>query len=93
MQPLDTVNFTVQFLTPSTKPFEIHILLDTGANVTALDIAQAREIPLQSTAVVLRLADGSPFNTLGTANATLSRHGISIKETIYIVKGLAGPLL
>ena len=93
LQPLDTVSFIVTFLTPNAKPFKIHILPDTGANVTALDISHARGIPLQHTNITLRLADSSPLNTLGTINATISRHGITIQETIYIMKGLAGPLL
>ena len=91
--PLDTVEFTVEFTGKKSKPFTIQILPDTGANVTALDISHARGIPLQHTDVVLSLADGSPLSTLGTAEATLSRHGITIEETVYIVKGLAGPLL
>ena len=90
---LDTVTINLSFMQPGSKPFSMQILPDTGANVTAIDVSKAKGIALEKTSVVLRVANGTVLNTLGTAECRISRHGNTANELVYIVKGLAEPLL
>ena len=69
------------------------ILPDTGANVTAIDISQAKGIALEKTSIVLRVANRTVLDKLGTAECMISRHGNGAPELVYVVKGLAEPLL
>ena len=78
---------------PGSEPFSMKILPDTGANVTAIDISHAQDIVLEKTSVILRVANGTVLDTLGTAECTFSRHGNTANELVYVVKGLAEPLL
>ena len=93
LEPLDTIQIQVQFAIKNAQPFNMEILPDTGANVTAIDQADAKGMPLKSTSVVLRVADGKALNTLGSIEAIISRHGIEAAEQIYVVQGLTRPLL
>jgi hypothetical protein len=69
--------------------FNLRILPDTGANVTALNADQAKDIVLEQTNVILKVANGIILKTLGTTEAKISRHGNSELELIYIVQYLA----
>ena len=93
LEPLDTIQIRVQFAVENAQPFNMEILPDTGANVTAIDQADAKGMPLESTSMVLRVADGKTLNTLGSIEAIISRHGIEAAEQIYVVQGLTRPLL
>ena len=87
-QPLDTIDINFQFMQQGSKSFTLTILPDTGANITALDISQAKGIALEDTTVKIKVANGTNLQVLGTAEATISRHGNQADELIYIVKDL-----
>ena len=92
-EPLDTVKIGIKFMQQNSQFFNMRILPDTGANVTAIDISQAPGITLEATSVILKVANGTILNTLGTAEAIISRHGNQETELIFIVKDLSEPLL
>jgi predicted aspartyl protease len=92
-EPLDTVTIGIQFMNIEAKKFNMDILPDTGANVTAIDASQAQGIPLERTSVVLKVANGTILDTLGTAEAEITRHGNAETELVYIVNNLSEPLL
>ena len=68
---LDTITINMAFTEPHITPFDMRILPDTGANVTAIDVSYTNGITLEDTSVVLRVANGTILNTLGTAECQI----------------------
>ena len=93
LEPLESVAIMVKPHQQGSNDFAINILPDSGANVTAIEEQDAEHLTLNTTSIVLKGAEGSVLNTIGTFKATLSRHGNYAEEDIYVVRGLSKPLL
>ena len=92
LQPLDSILIT---LTPHSTnvALPLEIIPDTGANVTAIPLSKAHHLQLERTPITLRAADGNPLRVKGSFGAQIGLYGNSASETVYVVDGLARPLL
>ena len=92
VQPLDTVR--AEFSTRNGGPsITVDALPDTGANVTAIPLAQAKQFKISQTDKVLKAADGKSLKTVGTITAFIKLRGKVALDHVYVVDGLTHALL
>ena len=92
VESLDTVE--VEFMIPNGGPsVTVNALPDTGANVTAIPLAQAKGFKMSRTDKILKAADGNNLRTVGTVTAFVKLRGKVAIDHVYVVDGLTRALL
>ena len=93
MEPQDSVKILFKPAQAGASSFPINFIPDSGASVTVIEEANAKGLELTPTLVKLRGANGELLHTIGTFRALLSKDHNMAEEDVYVVKGLARPLL
>jgi hypothetical protein len=89
VQPLDLIK--VKFIGAAGKPIQVGLLLDTGANVTAISnktFQQTGNVLNSKQATKLKTANGTQMRTIGTAEFSVEFKDMVVSTEVYVIKGL-----
>ena len=92
IEPLDTIMMGFRD-TKTGHSFEMDVLPDTGASVTAISRNDSTPLEVETTRTELRSADDTQFKVWGRAQCILSIKGRETPEYVYVIDGLSKPLI
>ena len=93
LEPLDTVKVQFKEARKGGQVLTLDILPDTGANVTAIALSDAKMLKLEATNKILKAADSTVLRTVGLVKAFITLKGNTAVDNVYVVDGLSRPLL